>query len=296
MLCSSSRSAIPGSLLNWRNSVSKQLNRHLSHDLTNQHSSTDLSSLGQISFTSIADLRIHNSHPPINLLPRFDLSRLPSPSGHIYYHTPPGRPSICSELRFRTTGEDGQAQDWALPNKIPWALPIWRIVKNPILGPLKELLVEDGIVTPSFIERCERVFPEDFATVAPNRVIYGLRQPFPVHVCRNKTMLWIVSEEKVLDLNIGSSWLGHPHTRQKNHKGADPSSILPARISMRTGNTMAELDYREDKGYILRVVKEPPMASPYNHRSIYKGRYRPLRCYSLTTPDYLPVLEQLVGH
>ncbi|KAJ3999077.1 hypothetical protein F5050DRAFT_1068738 [Lentinula boryana] len=280
MLGSSSRSAIPGSFFNWRNSVSKQLNRHLSHDLTNQPSSTDLSSLGQISFTSIADLRIHDSHPPINLLPRFDLSRLPSPSGQIYYHTPPGRPSICSELRFRATGEDGQAQDWALPNKIPWALPIWRIVKNPILGPLKELLVEDGIVTPSFIERCERVFPEDFATVAPNRVIYGLRQPFPVHVCRNKTTLWIVSEEKVLDLNIGSSWLGHPHTRRKNHKG----------------NTMAELNYREDKGYILRVVKEPPMASPYNHRSIYEGRYRPLRCYSLTTPDYLPVLEQLVGH
>ncbi|KAJ4474465.1 hypothetical protein J3R30DRAFT_681548 [Lentinula aciculospora] len=245
---------------------------------TPRNSPVDLS-LGQISFTSIADLRIHNSHPPINLLPRFDLSLLPSPSGHIYYHTPPGRPSICSELRFRTTGEDGQPQDWTMPNKIPWSLPIWRIVKNPVLEPLKELLVKDGIVTPSFIERCERVFTQDFATVAPNRVIYSLRQPFPVHICRNKTTLWVVGEEKVLDLNIGSAWLGYPHTRQKNHRGI----------------AMAELDSRDDKGYILRVIKEPPLASPYNHRSIAQGRYRQLRCYSLTTPDYLPVLKELVG-
>ncbi|GAW08216.1 hypothetical protein LENED_010263 [Lentinula edodes] len=68
-----------------------------------------------------------------------------------------------------------------MPNKIPWSLPLYRIVKNPVLSPLKDLLVQDGILTPTFIEHCNRVLPEDFATVAPNRVIYGLRQSFPIH-------------------------------------------------------------------------------------------------------------------
>ncbi|KAJ3772796.1 hypothetical protein FB446DRAFT_735408 [Lentinula raphanica] len=278
----SSFSTIPRKSLKWRHIATKHVLRCLSHNLALNHQppTTQDLSLGQIPFTSIADLRIDDTHPPINLLPKFDLSRLPSASGHIYYHLPPNRPSICSELRFRTTGEDGQTQDWTMPNKIPWSLPIWRIVKSPVLAPLKELLVKDGIVTSSFIERCERVFPDDFAAVAPSRVIYGLRQPFPLHVCRNKHILWIVGEEKVLDLHIGSSWLGQPHTRQKHHKGT----------------VKAELNYDDEKGYILRVVKEPPLSTPSDFRTICEGRTRSLRCYSLTTPDYLPVLEQLVGH
>ncbi|KAF5391211.1 hypothetical protein D9757_003076 [Collybiopsis confluens] len=178
---------------------------------------TDLS-IGKIPFTAIADLRIHNDHPPINLLPRFALDRLPSTEGHIYHHIPAERPSLVSELRFRT--EDGE--DYHMPNKIPWSLPIWRIVKNPELAPIKDLLIKDSIVTPEYIERCERVFPAEFATVPPNRVIYGLRQPFPVHTCRNKTTLWVVGEERVLDLNIGSAWLGYPRPRQTNHLGAHP--------------------------------------------------------------------------
>lgn len=186
-----------------------------------------------------------------------------------------------------------------MPNKIPWSLPLYRIVKNPVLSPLKDLLVQDEILTPTFIEHCNRVFPEDFATVAPNRVIYGLRQSFPIHVCRNKTTLWIVGEEKVLDLNIGSAWLGYPHTRQKNHRGTSFPSISSSESFANSitlpGTAMAELDYLSDRGYILRVVKEPPLASPHNQRSIQVGRYRGLQCYSLTAPDYLPVLEELVG-
>ncbi|KAJ3807439.1 hypothetical protein F5876DRAFT_79696 [Lentinula aff. lateritia] len=284
MLSISSRSALSQSqtfFSIWRRLSSTQPIFSPSHDTLPPQTTRHLDlSIGQIPFTSISDLRINDSHPPINLLPRFDLGLLPSPSGYIYYHTPQGRPSICSELRFRTIDEEnGGTRDWTMPNKIPWSLPLYRIVKNPVLSPLKDLLVQDEILTPTFIEHCNRVFPEDFATVAPNRVIYGLRQSFPIHMCRNKTTLWIVGEDKVLDLNIGSAWLGYPHTRQKNHRGT----------------AMAELDYLSGRGYILRVVKEPPLASPHNQRSIRVGRNRGLQCYSLTAPDYLPVLEELVG-
>ncbi|KAF9070735.1 hypothetical protein BDP27DRAFT_1323336 [Rhodocollybia butyracea] len=234
-------------------------------------------SIGKIPFLSIANLRINDSHPPINLLPKFDLNLLESPYGHLYYHTPSdGRSAVFSQLRFRN---EETGQDWILPNKIPWSLHLWRIIKNPDLAPLKELLVRDGVVSEAFIERCDRLFPAEFATAAPNRVISGLGQHFPVHICRNKTILWIVGEEKVLDLHIGSSWLGYPHTRQKNHKGT----------------TMIELYYDNSRGYCLRVVREPPKVHPTRQRSIEDGRSRKLRCYSLTYPDYLPVLEELVG-
>ncbi|KAE9402173.1 hypothetical protein BT96DRAFT_918374 [Gymnopus androsaceus JB14] len=196
--------------------------------------------------------------------------------GHIYYHVPEGRPSVASELRFRTD-EDGQ--DFQMPNGVPWALPIYRIVTTPDLAPLKELLIKDNIVTPKFMQHCERLFPESFATVAPGHVLYGLRQWFPVHICRNKVTVWIVGEEKVLDLHVGSSWLGFPHVRQKNHKGV----------------AMVELVYHDPWGYQLRVTKQPPLASPDRPRSIPVGRWKNLRCYSLTQPDYLPVLEELVG-
>ncbi|KIK64013.1 hypothetical protein GYMLUDRAFT_427185 [Collybiopsis luxurians FD-317 M1] len=270
MLFSSSQAILFGSFHSWSTVVPGYGVRHFSRSSVNLK---DLS-IGKISFPTIANLQIHKDQPPINLLSKYKIERLRPSEGHIYYHVPEGRPSLISELRFRMDN----GVDYRLPNRIPWSIPIWRIVKNPDLAPLKELLIQDSIVTPEYIERCERFFPAEFATVAPNRVIYGLRQPFPIHTCRNKTTLWVVGDDKVLDLNIGSSWLGHPATRQKNHLGV----------------TMAVLDFNEN-GYTLEVVKEPPLASVTRHRTIYVGRKRTLRCYSLTTPDYLPILEELVG-
>jgi hypothetical protein len=58
---------------------------------------------------------------------------------------------------------------------------------------------------------------------------------------------------------------------------------------------MAELAFDDRKGYILRVVKEPLRTTTAKNRTIFVGRNKTLVCYSLTAPDYLPVLEELVG-
>ncbi|KAF5352922.1 hypothetical protein D9758_007911 [Tetrapyrgos nigripes] len=162
----------------------------------------------------------------------------PSPYGFLYLHRPEGAPSTVSELRFRVVERPSESiasklphelflngTDLVLRNNVAYSLPLYKIVKKTSLWPLKEFLVKDGVVSEELVERVDNIFPNMFpdstsSPISPATVVYKLNQPFPIHVFHNKATIFLVSEDQVLDLNLGSSWLGYPQKRRQICRGS----------------------------------------------------------------------------
>ncbi|THU90372.1 hypothetical protein K435DRAFT_968695 [Dendrothele bispora CBS 962.96] len=201
-----------------------------------------------VPFKALNDVTLGDQASAI-FLPQHKMQKIsdPSPCGFLYLHQPEGGPSTVQELRFRvvdspipfSNDEDIQSlflqgKDLVLKNNAHFSLPLYKIVKTPSLAPIKELLLESGCITEELVERIARIFSNLFSEpssssseegtilspISPSNTIYKLNQPFPLIVQKNKATLFLVSEDQVVDLNIGMGWLGYPDKRKRVFRGA----------------------------------------------------------------------------
>jgi len=209
---------------------------------------TRLSPSDCLPFKAINDASLADSSN-VTFLPPARMQYVPDPSplGFLYLHRQEGAPSVLQELRFRVVDQSQDkddveslfqnGSDFVLRNNVLYSLPLYKIIKTPSLAPIKDLLLKDGCITEELAEKIQRIFPDVFpdspplieggeegkmklrTPLSPSTVVYELGQPFPLKVYHNKATLFLVSEDQVVDLNIGMAWLGYPSKRQRVYKG-----------------------------------------------------------------------------
>jgi hypothetical protein len=83
--------------------------------------------------------------------------------GFLYYNEPKaGAPPAAGDLRFRVTPGNTpasfvQGSDLLWPTGLPWSIPLLGMVEKPEsvqCQPILQLLLDDGIVTPTLLETC----------------------------------------------------------------------------------------------------------------------------------------------
>ena len=105
--------------------------------------------------------------------------------GFLYYQSPiPGAPPAAGDLRFRLTpGNDpasfNQGSDLQLPNGLPWGASLLTIAHRQCYQPIRQLLIDDGLVTPALLETCA-IMVNRICPVTNCRVIHSFGQLFHV--------------------------------------------------------------------------------------------------------------------
>ena len=109
----------------------------------------------------------------------------PGSHGFLYYYTDPNLPAVAGEVRFRLTANNepssfNSGRDLLRPYGLPWAISLLNISHVKYRDPLKRQLLEDGLVDPRVMQRCERLFRNTKWNIAPHIILYSLHQPFVV--------------------------------------------------------------------------------------------------------------------
>jgi hypothetical protein len=107
--------------------------------------------------------------------------------GFLYYQPPnPGAPPAAGGLRFRLTpGNDpasfNQGSDLQLPNGLPWGASLLTIAHWQCYQPTRQLLIDDGLVTPALLETCTILVNNlGIRPVINSRIIHSFGQLFHV--------------------------------------------------------------------------------------------------------------------
>jgi hypothetical protein len=112
--------------------------------------------------------------------------------GFLYYHSPEASdPPTAGEIRFRlTTGNDpasfNQGSDLRAPNGLPWIIHLLATVENTggggkqIYQPIKQLLVDDRLVTPALLETCAAMVNASGHPRRNSRIIHSFGQLFHI--------------------------------------------------------------------------------------------------------------------
>lgn len=102
--------------------------------------------------------------------------------GFLYYHAPdPGNPDFSGSLRFRVISESGSNSfkngvDLKLPSGAVWEVYLYAALQTVRHGALVIKLVEEGLVSPSVIEKLRKLPP--VLLHASSQIIYNLDDPF----------------------------------------------------------------------------------------------------------------------
>jgi hypothetical protein len=115
-------------------------------------------------------------------------SRFPDDTcGFLYYQSPnPGAPPAAGDLRFRLTpGNDpasfNQGSDLQLPNGLPWGASLLTIAHWQCYQPTRQLLIDDGLVTPALLETCTILVNNlGICPVTDSHIIHSFGQLFHV--------------------------------------------------------------------------------------------------------------------
>ncbi|CAA7262207.1 unnamed protein product [Cyclocybe aegerita] len=159
-------------------------------------------------------------HQPVQLT--YELSaqgRIPWPNnsrGFLYYFSPPDRPRIAGELRFRLTESDdpstfGSGKDIRVSStNEPWRRPLYSLAQNPHAQtrPLYDQLVEQELV-PSALAAALDKLPKLSLMYTRCRILHTLDDPFPLDLAANWQSMVAISEEGVGQISLLKQFRDH---------------------------------------------------------------------------------------
>ena len=191
--------------------------------------------------------------------------------GFLYHYRHQNLPLTTSELRFRLvpdlTTPFTEGTDLLVSPGVPWSLPIYRLPLHQNYAALRDILLQDNLVTQEWIQWCQSVYPPEWADKPKNIVVHALRQPFIVPVYRRRYGMWIVGQDRVLDLKFDTSFLGQKgpfRKRYLKYTGKNPSYAPPCfQISYQTlGPALVCLDYDPERRLFVTEIVQPPGREP----------------------------------
>lgn len=121
--------------------------------------------------------------------------------GFLYYQAPtPGYPDFSGSLRFRLIPESGpqsfeDGEDLKLPSGIVWQIYLYTALKTVRHAGLIFKLLEEGLVTPSVVEKL-RLMPPILLRGA-SQILYKLEDPFIARLHCKESL--VVMSEKGID-------------------------------------------------------------------------------------------------
>ena len=135
----------------------------------------------------------------------YGLSRFPDGTrGFLYYQPPnPGAPPAAGNLRFRLTPGNNPASfnqggDLQLPNGLPWGASLLAIARWPRrYQHIRQLLIDDGLVTPALLESTIMMNNLGFRPVTKSRIIHSFGQLFHVDFSATQIMFHTLSTNEL---------------------------------------------------------------------------------------------------
>lgn len=130
-----------------------------------------------------------------------------STRGFFYYHQPPGLPDIAGEIRFRLTSTSDPAgfhlgADLMTRHGMPWRLQIFRTANTPSYRFMWDMLLRDGLMTPSMLLECQTYLSSNIAGARGQNYIFAIGQPFPFTFNHFSNIIWVAVGGKILQLSF----------------------------------------------------------------------------------------------
>lgn len=218
--------------------------------------------------------------------------------GFLYYHHPPNTSPACGEIRLRVTGEREtslfqQGSDLMLSSGVPWRVTLPHISR---FDPIKQLLLDEGLVAPSLLSMIEAMHPKDATHSSSLGLnLFSIDQPWTFNVAHTKE-LYVNSNRSVscgFDLTWDNFISAFPYT------GKNLSNILTfPSVNIRPGKVIGRLEPGKAVGgalcvkfRVLEIVEPVRCIIPnYSGRvaipkvgellsTVFNGKFRPRKIF-----------------
>ena len=194
----------------------------------------------------------------------------PDTNGFLYYTTPPDRPRIAGELRFRVTSSDDPASfangsDLLRMNGQLWSRPLYVISK--LYTPLYQKLREDRLV-PDDLDNILSSFPQKNVIYSRSQLLYTLNDTFIIDFSYAGQYFSVITEKGVETLPFRARFFDNRDScRGTPYRGAYytsssfryPLNLIDSSASI--GNALARFerstlpDHAGTRTIVLRFLK-----------------------------------------
>lgn len=147
----------------------------------------------------------------------------PATRGFLYYHQPSHLPVGAGEIRFRLTPSDRPSSFAAgadlLLDGIPWRVPLLRLSHTQTCAPLRQMLLDGGLITPDALESTRVVNDRLTRFHACNHTLHSLGQPFTLRFRTPLQKLWSIGPSHCINFRLQGLFQD-----QRGHKTCYPYS------------------------------------------------------------------------